>query len=157
MVLPAPLVGALRVLLAGAFVVLLAAQLRVLPAVYDDRVRGSAERAGSGGLLTVAELVLLCVQVVVVCTWRLLTLVEQERIFSEQSFVWVDVVLAATACAELLVLGALVAVADPDRPVVIAAGALLLVAGAVTGLLVVVLRALLRQATGLRTELEAVV
>ena len=64
----------------------------------------------------------------------------------------------AITAAELLLLGtlvwSLVAVGLPGPPVVLL---LVLVAGAVVGLLVVVMRALLRQATTLRTDMEAVI
>ena len=108
--------------------------------------------------LGVAVLGLGCVQVVIVCTWELLTLVEDDRIFSAASMVWVDAIVGAIAAAELLLLGtfvwSLVAVGLPGPPVVLL---LVLVAGAVVGLLVVVMRALLRQATTLRTDMEAVI
>jgi hypothetical protein len=126
--------------------------------MYDDWVRESPELAHSAWLLTASVLGLLCVQVVIVCTWHLLTMVEQDRIFSDESLVWVNVVVGAMASAWLLLLGSFVHVARLGGP----AGAsvvmlLMLVAGAVVGLLMVVMRALLRQATTLRTELEAVV
>ena len=151
------LVRPLRALLALAFLVLLAAQLRVLPAMYDDWVRGVPDPP-SPWLLTAAVLVLLCVQAVVVCTWRLLGLVAQDRVFSDRALVWVDTTLGAVAVAELLVAGAFLHLVLREDAVGLS-GALLvvLVAGAVLGLLVVVLRALLRQATTLRVELEAVV
>ena len=153
------LVGALRLLLALSFVVLLALQLRVLPAVYDDWVRDAPELTGTGWTLPAAIAGLLCVQAVVVCTWRLLSLVAQDRIFSADAQVWVDVVVAALAVAELVLLALLGYVLVPGGPSSQAGGVLLLllVAVAVVGLLVVVLRALLRQATVLRVELEAVV
>lgn len=41
--------------------------------------------------LTIAAVVgLLCVQVVIVCTWRLLDMVRADRIFSQAAFRWVD-------------------------------------------------------------------
>ena len=152
------LVGVLRVLLVLALVALLAAQVRVLPAMYDDWVRDAPDPVPSAWLLTVAVLVLLCVQAVVVCTWRLLTMVAEDRIFSDASLVWVDTILGSLAAAWVLLAGTLghllVRGGSPGL-----SGALLvvLVAGAVLGLLVVVMRALLRQATTLRVELEAVV
>lgn len=152
------LVGPLRVLLALAFTALLVAQLRALPAVYDDRTRGAVEPVGPW-LLAVGVLELLCVQVVVVCTWRLLTLVRDDRIFSDDALVWVDTIVGALAAAELLLLGTLVVVSRRGGPPALSPVVLLLVlvAGAVVGLLVVVMRALLRQATALRTEMDAVV
>ena len=152
------LVGVLRGLLVLAFSALLVAQVRALPAMYDDWVRDATDPAPSGWLLTVAVLVLLCVQVVVVCTWRLLTMVAEDRIFSDQSLVWVDTILGAMAAAWVLVAGALgYLLALGGHPGL--SGSLLLgrVAGAVLGLLMIVMRALLRQATTLRVEMEAVV
>ena len=152
------LVGVLRVLLALAFVALLVAQVRVLPAVYDDWARESPEVAHSGWLLTVSVLELLCVQVVIVCTWKLLTMVKDDRIFSEASLVWVNVIVGAMAAAWLLLLGAFLYVVGPGGPAGLSVALLLmLVAGAVLGLLMVVMRALLRQATSLRTDMEAVI
>ena len=153
------LVGVLRVLLGCAFAVLVAAQVAFLPEMYADYVDGAPERAGSQWLLAVAVLELLCVQVVIVCTWRLLAMVREDRIFSEASLVWVNAIVAAMAAAWLLLLGTLVHVARPGGPPGPSVGLLLLmlVVGAVVGLLMVVMRALLRQATSLRTEMEAVV
>ncbi len=156
------LVGPLRVLLGLAFLALLAAQLRVLPAMYDDWVRDAPELADSGWLLTVAVLELFCVQVVVVCTWRLLAMVADDRIFSDDSFVWVNTIVAAMAAGWLVLLAAVGYLAVPGGPSELSAATVLvlvlaLVAGAVVGLLMVVMRALLRRATTLRTEMEAVV
>jgi hypothetical protein len=153
------LLGVLRILLGLAFAALVLAQLRVLPSMYDDWVRGSPELANSGWLLTVSALELLCVQVVIVCTWRLLTMVKHDRIFSEESLVWVNVIVGAMAAAWVLLLGTFLYVVGPGGPPGLSAAMLLLmlVAGAVMGLLMVVMRALLRQATTLRAEMEAVV
>jgi xanthosine utilization system XapX-like protein len=72
--------------------------------------------------------------------------------------VWVDAIVGAIAVAWLLLFGtfvwSLVGVGLPGPPVVLL---LVLVAVAVLGLLVVVMRALLRQATTLRTDMEAVI
>ena len=152
-------VGPLRFLLAVAFAALLLAQLVFLPALSGAMAADSPELAHlRWPTLLVAVLGLGCVQAVIVCTWQLLTLVEDDRIFSSASMVWVDAIVAAIATAWLLLLGtlvwSLVSVGLPGPPVVLL---LLLVAGAVVGLLVVVMRALLQQATALRTDLEAVI
>lgn len=152
------LLGVLRILLGLAFAALVLGQLRVLPSMYDDWVRGSPELANSSWLLTVSALELLCVQVVILCTWRLLTMVKHDRIFSEESLVWVNVIVGAMAAAWVLLLGTFLYVVGPGGPPGLSAAMLLmLVAGAVMGLLMVVMRALLRQATTLRAEMEAVV
>ncbi len=152
------LVGALRILLVLAFGALLAAQLRVLPAMYDDWVRDAPEPAPSQWLLAVGVIVLLSVQVVIVCTWRLLAMVAEDRIFSDLSLVWVDTILGAMAAGWALLTGALLyLVALGGHPGLAGGLILMLVALSVVGLLMVVMRALLRQATMLRVEMEAVV
>jgi hypothetical protein len=110
-------------------------------------------------LLAFGVLELLCVQVVLGCTWKLLAMVDDDRIFSEESSTWVDAILWTIAAAWVLLLGAsvhLAVVGGLPGP----AGLLLLVlllVGAALGLLVVVMRVLLRQATTLRTDMEAVI
>ena len=152
------LVGVLRVLLGLAFGALVVAQVRVLPATYDDWVRDAPAPPASGWLLAVSVLVLLCVQVVIACTWRLLTMVKDDRIFSEDALRWVNAIVGAMAAAWVLVLGAfLYVLALGDFPGLSVAMLLMLVAGAVVGLLMVVMRALLRQATSLRSDMEAVI
>jgi Protein of unknown function (DUF2975) len=153
------LVGVLRILLGLAFAALVLAQVVVLPSMSDDWVKEWPELAHSGWLLTVSVLELLCVQVVIVCTWRLLTMVKDDRIFSEASLAWVNVIVAAMAAAWVLLLGTFLYVVGPGGPPGpwVAMLLLMLVAGAVLGLLVVVMRALLRQATSLRTDMEAVI
>jgi hypothetical protein len=154
-------VGPLRFLLAVAFAALVTAQVLFLPALSAAMAEDSPELAYlRWPTLVVAVLGLGCVQVVIVCTWKLLTLVEDDRIFSAASMVWVDAIVGAIAAAWLLLLGtfvwSLVSVGLPGPPLVLLL-LLLLVAGAVVGLLVVVMRALLQQATTLRADLEAVI
>jgi hypothetical protein len=157
---PRSLVTALRVLLGVAFAVLIFAQLRAVPAMYDDWVRDAPEPAAARWpMLVVALLALLCVEVMIVSIWRLLALVTDDRIFSEQSFGWVNAILAAIGVAGVLLLGAL---AYGAGPLGLPAGPsvallLVLVATAVVGLLMVVMRALLRQAAALRSDLEEVI
>ena len=100
----------------------------------------------------------LCIQVVIVSTWKLLTLVKNDRIFSDASLAWVDAIVWAIAAAWLVLLGVFLYVGfnadDPGLPLLL----FLLVLGvSALGLLMTVMRALLRQATALRTDLEAVI
>ena len=100
----------------------------------------------------------LCVQVVIVCTWKLLTMVKNDRIFSEASLAWVDAIVWAIAAAWVVLLGVFLYIGfranDPGLPLLLF---LMLTGVAVVGLLMVVMRALLRQATTLRTDMEAVI
>jgi hypothetical protein len=100
----------------------------------------------------------LCVQVVLVATWQLLTLVKEDRIFTPGSMVWVDAILWAIGAGWLVLVGVFLYVGvnadDPGMPMLL----LLMVATVtVVGLVVVVMRALLRKATTLRTDMEAVI
>lgn len=155
----------LRVLLVLVFVGLLVAQFLSLPGEF----RQMAEEHPELGilpwlLLTFAILEVLCFQVVIVCTWRLLTLVRSDRIFSTEAFAWVDAIVWAVGAAWLLLASLaayLVAVIyftpelrDPGTPILLTGMVLI---GGVVVLTIVVLRALLRQATVLRTDLEDVI
>ena len=114
-------------------------------------------------MLTLSVLGLACVQVVIVSTWNLLTLVTTDRIFSLSSLPWVDAIVRAVTVGWGMLLGTNVCayyfVVDEvsDDPVLPALLLLSLLIGAVLGLLVVVMRALLRQATTLRLDMEAVI
>lgn len=153
------LVAALRGLLALAFGMLVVAQIVVLPWLFASWAGDSPAMAGlRWPLFGASVLGLVCVEIVIGCTWRLLTMVEEDRIFSEDAFTWVNGILGAIAAAWVLLLGAFVVVVDRwDFPGLPVALLLLLVGGAVLGLLMVVMRALLRQATTLRAEFEAVI
>ncbi len=152
-------VGPLRVLLVLLFGALVVGQVVSVPGELAQMAQESPDRAHLRWPLTaLGVLVLLCVQVVIVSTWNLLTLVKEDRIFSERSQVWVDAIMWAVGVAWLLVLGLFVVVglnaADPAG--ILLLGTVLMV-GAVFGLLLVVMRALLRRATTLRTDLEGVI
>lgn len=152
-------VGPLRVLLVLVFAALLTAQAVALPMMSAEHARQLPDLAHlRSPLLAVTVLGLVCVQVVIVATWKLLTLVKEDRIFTEGSLVWVDAIVRAIGIAWLLLLGMLgYFVATWGGPGLPALLLVLLLVGAVLGLLVIVLRALLRQATTLRTDMEAVI
>ena len=154
----------LRILLGIVFVALLAAQIWALPTLLPDLAEPSLEQSFMRWtMLAVSVLGLACVQVVIVCTWQLLTMVTQDRIFSAGSLPWVNGIVWAVAVGWLMLLGTFVCayyfIIDEvsDDPVLPAVLLLLLLVGAVLGLLMVVMRALLRQATTLRADMEAVI
>jgi hypothetical protein len=109
-------------------------------------------------MLGVAEVELLCVQVVVVAVWRLLGMVAADRIFSEDAFRWVDLILGAIAVGWTVWLGfgvlVMVTSDEPGNPLAVG---ILGLAITVAGLLMLVMRALLRQATALRADMDAVI
>jgi hypothetical protein len=149
----------LQILLALTFAALALAQVLALPVMFAHMAQESPELAHLRlPILAFAELELLCVQLVIVCAWKLLTMVKDDRIFSEESLVWVNAIVWAIAAAWVLLLGVFVCfVSSWGLPGLPALLLLMLLAGAVLGLLMVVMRALLLQATMLRTDMEAVI
>jgi hypothetical protein len=149
----------LRVCLVVLFGVLLVFQTLSLPGQFAHMAQESPEFAPLRWPLTaLAAYWVLCVEVVVVATWALLSRVRADRIFTASSLVWVDVIVGAIAAAWVVLAGVLLWVGftadDPGLPLLLFAGT---VGVAVVGLLVVVLRALLRAATTLRTDMDAVI
>ncbi|GAA2529374.1 MULTISPECIES: DUF2975 domain-containing protein [Streptomyces] len=105
-------------------------------------------------LLAVVVLGVVTVQVVLVCVWRLVTMVRRGTVFSHAAFRYVHIVIGAFVAAALLVftLGVLLAPGEAVAP-----GVVLLVGGvglAVLGvaLIVLVLRMLLAQAVARDVE-----
>ena len=161
---PRWLVPVIRVALALAFTGFTLIQLIGVPALTWNDLR---HHAGWKEVALVAPLAVIfmggmaCLQVITVCTWRLLTLVETDEIFSVASARWVNGIVRAmyVGWALLACLAPyfyLVAEGD-DAPGVLVIGMVLgLVATAVLGLMLV-LRELLRRATTLRAEMDAVI
>jgi hypothetical protein len=155
----------LRILLVLAFAFLLVMELLSIPGDILDDLRRSPDAARVlWPMLVVAELIMVGAQVVIVCTWKLLTMVKKDRIFSDASLGWVDGIVWALVVGWLLFASLAVYLTaviyftpelrDPGLPLVLFGITLL---GAVFVLIVVVLRALLRQATTLRSDLEEVI
>lgn len=150
----------LKTLIACLLALLVFCQIFVVPAVAAQsavRYREIAYFEIPGTLVGIAFL--LCVQVVLVCVWRLLSLVREDSIFSESAFPDVDVSLGAVGFATLLVLIALVALSltgfmTPSITLLLLLG---VVVGAGLSLLIVVLRGLLRKASQLEHDLSEVV
>nr|MDT0664094.1 DUF2975 domain-containing protein [Micromonospora sp. DSM 115978] len=152
-------VSALKVFLALLFGILILFQTMSLPGQFAHMAEESPDEAYLRWPLTAVSVFwVLCVQVVVAAIWKLLDLVENGRIFSDAAFGWVNAIVAAIAGAWVVLLGVFLYVGfratDPGLPLLMF---LLLVGVAVVGLLMVVMRALLRQATTLRTDMEAVI
>jgi len=146
----------LKVVLLGVFAILTFFQLLTL-------LTGPGQDAPDGKplgwpLLAAFVLLILCTQIVLVATWRLLGLVQSDRIFSRASFAWVDAIVWAIGGAWAVLAGLfgfiLSQADDPGMPVVLF---IVLLAVAALGLLMLVMRALLRRATTLRTDMEAVI
>ncbi|HEY6747766.1 MAG TPA: DUF2975 domain-containing protein [Mycobacteriales bacterium] len=152
-------VALLRISLVVLFAVLVVLETMSLPGQFAYMAREDPEHAYLRWPLTAVSVFwVICVQAVVVATWKLLTLVRTDRIFTEASLIWVDAILGAVAAAWVVLVGVFLWVGfradDPGLPLVL----FLLTTGVtVLGLLLLVMRALLRKATMLRTDLEAVI
>jgi len=152
-------VAALRIFLVVLFGVLLVFQTLSLPGGIAYHTQQNPHDAPLRWPLTIiAVFLVLCVQVILVATWKLLTLVKKDRIFTPASLKWVDAIVWAVGAAWLVFAGMLVFVGfnadDPGMPMVLF---LVTVGITVLELLLVVMRALLRQATTLRSDMEAVI
>ncbi|GAB3183256.1 DUF2975 domain-containing protein [Micromonospora palomenae] len=152
-------VAPLRVFLVLLFGILVMFQTFSLPGQFAHMAQESPDQAYLRWPLTAVSVFwLLCIQVVIVSTWKLLTLVKNDRIFSDAALAWVDAIVWAIVAGWVVLLGVFLYVgfraSDPGLPLLLF---LMLVGVAVLGLLMVVMRALLRQATTLRTDMEAVI
>ncbi len=95
-------VGLLRVLLAGALVVIFLLQLVVLPwlsEVMAEDLPGEAYMRWP--ILILAILGLGCVQVGIVCTLRLLGYMRRGQVFSARALRWVDGIIGSFLAASL--------------------------------------------------------
>lgn len=117
-------------------------------------------------LLVFAVLGVVTIQVVLVCVWRLVTMVRRGTVFSDAAFRYVDVVIGAIVAASLLTFGLGVVLAPGEA---VAPGVVLLIGGAAVlvagiALIVLVMRMLLAQAVArdaeahhLQAELDEVI
>jgi len=117
-------------------------------------------------ICAIAFLGVACIEVTVVCVWRLLTMVRRDTVFSPAAFRYVDVIMGAVATAAVLTFGIAVTLAPGEAvaPGIVGmiCGLALMIGGG--ALIVLVLRMLLAQAVArdteardLRTELSAVI
>lgn len=141
------------------FGVLVLLQVMSLPGQFAHMAQESPDHAYLRWPLTAVTVFwVLCVEVVVVATWKLLTLVRKDQIFSDAAMKWVDAIVWAVAAGWVVLVGVFLIVGfnadDPGDPILLF---LVTVGVTVLGLLLVVMRALLRQATALRTDLESVI
>jgi hypothetical protein len=156
-------VGALRAVLVVVFAGTVLIQVLMAWALATDPEEGSLPLTP---LRVVTMLGMVCVQVALVCVWRLVTMVRRGTVFSHAAFRYVDILVGAIVGASLVwfavtVLSAPGQRADPGV-IVIMAGVGLGILG--VALIVLVLRMLLAQAVArdveasqLRAELDKVI
>lgn len=153
-------IAALRVVIALALIGSLIVQTVGVPLAWSD-LEG-AELWGRIALVIIAVLGVATLQVFGVCVWMLLTKVRRGSIFQPSSFRYVDVIIGAILAAAVLawILAALLAPGDAAPGIIAPIGGIGVVLAGMA-LLVVVMKALLRQAiardaeaTALRSELD---
>lgn len=149
----------LRVFLVVLFGILVVFQTLSLPGQFRHEAEVHPEDAHWRWPLTaIAVFCVLCAQVIVFSTWKLLGLMREDRIFSTAAFKWVDAIVVAAGAGWTVLFGIFLFIGfnadDPGAPMLFF---LLTVAGAVVVLVLLVMRGLLHQATALRTDLESVI
>lgn len=157
----------LRVVIVLLFAGLLFFQVFLIPLLGVDIAEGGDEVVHlRWPVVVIGILGVATVEVVLVCIWRLLTMVRADTVFSRSAFRYVDVIIGAIAVAAglLLLLGVVLAPGEAVPPgMVLALGIVAMGVGGIA-LLVLVLRALLAKAvaldstaTTLRAELDEVI
>ncbi|WP_205324563.1 DUF2975 domain-containing protein [Glycomyces sp. YM15] len=154
-----------RLGLIGALLLTLYGQFILIPGTESGVVRHFAP--GFHWLyvyMAAAVLGLVCVQVVLFASWKLLDQIQRDTIFTAKSFRWVDTVVWATGAGVVLAGGVALHLAATGRtggPIrrfdEFDAMILCVGVGVVFGLLVVILRSLLRKAVDLKTEIAEVI
>jgi hypothetical protein len=156
---------ALRVVIAVVLAGSLFVQVWMVPLISVDLEEAGAPDAPRIAFLVIVVLGILCVQVVAVCVWKLLTMARRGTVFSNGAFKFVDIIFWAVSVAAVLVFSIAVLLAPGEVApgiVMLICGAALMVGG--VALVILVLRTLLAQAVakdveaaGLRAELEEVI
>lgn len=153
-------VDLLRGLLAGVLLLILLLQVVYLPWLSGVMAQDLPDEAYMRWpILTLSILGLVCVQLGIFCTLRLLRFVRRGEVFSAGALRWVDGIIGAFLAASAVCLATIIyqsfTVAGPP------AWSLLLLLGVATGigmaLLMGVMRSLLVQATTLRREMDVVI
>lgn len=160
-------VHALRAVLVALFGGSLFVQLVMMPLLAVD-LRGLAPEYAylRVPLIVIMVLGVVMAQIVLVCVWRLVSMVRRGTVFSPAAFRYVHIIIGADVAAALLTFALAVVLAPGEA---IAPGIVLLICGATVAILgvalvVLVLRMLLAQAVvrdleaaRLRAELEEVI
>lgn len=150
----------LKTLIAVMIALLVVAQVWMIPglaAATADRFPEFARLEIPGIIAAVVFLV--CVEVVLICIWRLLSLVRTERIFSSKAFIYVDAIIAMMLTASLIIVvsNLIILGAQAGSPSILLVSVLGIVVGIALALLVVVMRGLLRKALELEQDMSEVV
>jgi len=146
----------LRALLVLIALGALGTQIVIILVIATHPESDLADRAVAYTMLGIAAIA--CVEVGLVALWVLLSMVRRGAIFDERAFRWVDVITVAGIVTAVLVAALCAHVGEiDDAPGLVLIGGGVAVGGAAFALLMIVMRGLLRSATGFRRELDEVV
>jgi hypothetical protein len=154
--MPRSLLVALRGLLAVLLLGCVLVQAAVGPFAANALDGGPID----GVLVAVIVAGVLCIEVVLVSVWRLVSLVRDDSLFAgdRRSDLWVDLAIGAFLFGAVLALGGAIAVlAVVPAPIPALAFGLVAVSSATLALLVMVMRRLLHLAVEQRSELAEIV
>src|SRR5690349_7410152 len=99
----------LRLVLALGLTLSAATQVVVLPWLSGEMATAFPEVSYlRWPILSGSILAILCVEVVLVCTWNLVNAIQRDRIFSRNSFTWIDWVVRSLATLTALMIALLV-------------------------------------------------
>lgn len=150
----------LRVVILAAVVIILVVQVLLLPWLSGQVAADLPDEAYMRWpILTLAVLGLLCVQVALVCTERLLSFVRREAVFTASALPWVNGIIAAflaggVVCLATLGYQELTVSGPPLWSFVLLAG---VVGGIGLAMLMWVMRTLLEQAIEMSAEIDVVI
>jgi hypothetical protein len=156
-------VGTLRVIIATSLLGSILVQVVMVPLLWIDLEEVALTPRIA--FVTIVVLAIVAPQVCAVCIWMLLSLVRRGAVFSTAAFRYVNVIIGSVTAASLLAFAMAIVLAPTD----VAPGIVGLICGggvviAGVALVIVVMRALLRQAidrdekaSHLRSELDEVI
>lgn len=151
----------LRVLIVVGLLACLLMQAVVLPVVSAEIVRVEPRTVVFARTLVPLGIVgFCCVQAVLVCVWRLLSMVRDDTVMTARSRAWVTALIVALGVGTGVTAVAVLLPLVIPRPFAPAAGLFLLLvlaAGLGALLLMLTMRALLDRSTELRAELDQVI
>jgi hypothetical protein len=152
-------VTALRVFLVALFGILVVLETLSIPGSYEYMAQQNPDQAYLRWPSTIVSVFwVVCVQVVIVATWKLLTLVRKDLIFTDAAIRWVNVMIWAIAAGWVVLVAVFVWLGfNADDPGVRVLFVLFTWVVSVIGLVLVVMRALLQRATTLRADMESVI
>lgn len=155
-----PMAVLTKTVLVGLLGLSVIAQALVVPATFSGFAQRFPEVANLvPPAIAWGTAVVLCAQVVLVVTWRLVTFTQRERIFSGEAVPWVRAMMGAAFAAAILAIAAFVTLStariDPPGLMLALLGMGLLAVG--FGLIIRTMMLLLRRATEFSEELRAVV